>query len=643
MIMSSRQVIALGVLLAFAHVECLSQGQRRKQDEPDWLKEEYVSKKWPENQFLCKLANFDTRGLNSEQKRQKFLDFEADMKAELASNILVQVKSSSVTQTRQVDNWESGEGMGQVGSMSFEEQLELNVEAEFSSITRKFEKNKTYHVLVIIDRHETAEKLMVKTGYLLDQNIKSAKVALQRRRALNLQELQDGLQSSNRRMETAIWLDVNVRHLDEYAETQTAATELSGLIDELKLLKSEQEFRDTQGEIVRLIQDLNFLDALGSLERMEREYPGREELKELKNSLRQSYQQYVKSQCPLLSETECLQSLETYISYFPEDIIMQKELRTKRERWFNSKIDAVHLYIDNNQLSDARQLWEEVQARPAYSDDPKTKAAQKRLVKAEQDEFVEQLKIQAEDDPFAAWRNLERELRLDKTLINISDVQDLKKNIGRACRKTAIRNEKRSSPFGWAFSFESSFRSNGYVLNSQLATSDMTLYGGIRGYSIGAFRRNVPPEDVFMSTGGRKKDHSKGYGLAGIVIRYWDGSSFRAWENSDDPSLLGEEDLVAIGFAAVRSNFLELELGVQNELDNVQSPAPFEDSEFYVTAGMRIQLLKMASSRLYVRGGGTVFSDLSSSPRMHLDAGLGWSPMFGSKVENREAIVAKYN
>ena len=118
MIMSSRQVIALGVLLAFAHVECLSQGQRRKQDEPDWLKEEYVSKKWPENQFLCKLANFDTRGLNAEQKRQKFLDFEADMKAELASNILVQVKSSSVTQTRQVDNWESGEGMGQVGSMS---------------------------------------------------------------------------------------------------------------------------------------------------------------------------------------------------------------------------------------------------------------------------------------------------------------------------------------------------------------------------------------------------------------------------------------------------------------------------------------------------------------------------------------------
>ena len=131
---------------------------------------------------LLALANFDTRGLNAEQ-RQNSWDFEAaDMKAELASNILVQVKSSSETQTRQVDNWKSGEGMGQVGSMSFEEQLELNVEAEFSSITRKFEKNKTYHVLVIIDRHETAEKLMVKTGYLLDQNIKSAKVALQRRR-----------------------------------------------------------------------------------------------------------------------------------------------------------------------------------------------------------------------------------------------------------------------------------------------------------------------------------------------------------------------------------------------------------------------------------------------------------------------------
>ena len=112
MIMSLRQVIALGVLFVFAQAECLSQQyQRRKSDEPDWLKEEYVSKTWPEDQYLCKLANFDTRGLNAEQKRQKFLDFEADMKAELASNILVQVKSSSVTQTRQVDSWKQTIGL----------------------------------------------------------------------------------------------------------------------------------------------------------------------------------------------------------------------------------------------------------------------------------------------------------------------------------------------------------------------------------------------------------------------------------------------------------------------------------------------------------------------------------------------------
>ena len=82
---------------------------------------------------------------------------------------------------------------------------------------------------------------------------------------------------------------------------------------------------------------------------------------------------------------------------------------------------------------------------------------------------------------------------------------------------------------------------------------------------------------------------------------------------------------------------------MQNELEKVQSTTRFEGSEVYVTAGMRIQLLKMARSRLYVRGGGIVFSDLSSSPKLHLDAGLGWSPMFGSKVENREAILAKYN
>ena len=96
----------------------------------------------------------------------------------------------------------------------------------------------------------------------------------------------------------------------------------------------------------------------------------------------------------------------------------------------------------------------------------------------------------------------------------------------------------------------------------------MTLYGGIRGYSFGAFRRNVPPKDVFMSIRGRNSTTLLAQ-PAGIVIRYWDGPF--ELRILTDPVVVREEDLVAIGFAAVRSNFLELELGVQNELDNVQS------------------------------------------------------------------------
>ena len=607
------------------------------------MQEAYVRDTWPEEAFLHNLDNFETRGLNAEEKHLKFLRFEEDMKAELARSILVQVKSSSTSQTSQVDSWGSAEGLDQVGTSSFEAQLEINVEAEFSALTRTFEKNKTYHVLVVVDKAETAEKLVLKTSLLLDQYNESAKVALQRKRALNLPELQEGLESSNRRLATAIWLDVHVDDLDEYRKTKDAAAELSGFINELKLLKSEQEFREIQGDIVQLIQESNFSDALDKLERLERAYGGREELTELKTSVRLSYQQHVKSQCPMLSESECLQLFEAYMKLFPGDEIMQRELTSKRQRWFDSKIEAIHLYIDNEELLEARQLWEEVQAETGSNAPSSTKRVQERLRKAEQEAFLENLKRATESDPFAAWRTLERKLTEDKMLIALPGIQSLRKDIGQTCKKAEIHEAKRANPFGWTLSFESSFRSNGYVVNDQFSTAGVTLYGGIRGYALGAFRRKVPPGKIDMAEGKRKKDHSRGYGLTGIILRYWDGSSFRAWDNSGDPSLLEETDeVVGIGFATAQSNAFELELGVQNELSRIQSSNVFEGSDMYATAGLRIQLLKMARSRVYARGSWTLLSDLSSSPRFHMDAGLGWTPMFGSKVENREAIEAKY-
>ena len=643
MSLNKRQFMVLGLLVSLALPSLSAQIQRRNLEEPEWLQEAYVRETWPEEEFLHKQDNFETRGLNDEEKHLRFLRLEEDLKAELARNILVQVKSSSTSQTSQVDSWGSGEGTDQVGSSSFESQLEINVEAEFSALTRSFEKNKTYHVLVIINKAETAEKLVLKTSLLLDQYNESAKVALQRKRALNLQELQEGLESSNRRMATAIWLDVNVHDLDEYHKTKDAAAELAGFIDELKLLKSEQEFRDVQGDIVRLIQESSFTDALEKLERLERAYGGREELTELKTSARLSYQQHVKSQCPMLRDAECLQLFMAYMKFFPGDDIMQRELTSKRQRWFDSKIEAIHLYIDNDELQEARQLWEEVQAETGFNEQSRTKRVQERLRKAEQEAFLENLKRDAESDPFAAWRTLERKLTVDKMLIAVPGIQSLRKDIVRTCKKAEIREAKRANPFGWTLSFESSFRSNGYAVNDQFSTAGVTLYGGIRGYALGAFRRKVPPGKVDMAEGRRKKDHSKGYGLTGIIFRYWDGSSFRAWDNSNDPSLLEETDeLMGIGFATVRSNAFELELGVQNELSRIQSSSVFEGFDMYATAGLRIQLLKMARSRVYARGSWTLLSDLSSSPRLHMDGGLGWTPMVGSKIENREAIVAKY-
>ena len=108
--MNRRKFTVLGLLISLALPPVSAQIQRRNLEEPEWLQEAYVRATWPEEAFLHNLDNFETRGLDDEEKYQKLLRFEEDMKAELARNILVQVKSSSSSQTSQVDSWGSVEG-----------------------------------------------------------------------------------------------------------------------------------------------------------------------------------------------------------------------------------------------------------------------------------------------------------------------------------------------------------------------------------------------------------------------------------------------------------------------------------------------------------------------------------------------------
>ena len=95
MSVNKRKFTVLGLLVSLALSSASAQIQRRNQEEPEWLQEAYVRETWPEEAFLHNLDNFETRGLDDEEKHLKFLRFEEDMKAELARNILVQVKSSS--------------------------------------------------------------------------------------------------------------------------------------------------------------------------------------------------------------------------------------------------------------------------------------------------------------------------------------------------------------------------------------------------------------------------------------------------------------------------------------------------------------------------------------------------------------------
>ena len=129
----------------------------------------------------------------------------------------------------------------------------------------------------------------------------------------------------NRRLATAIWLDVNVDDLEEYRNEGCGGC-IGSFIDELKLLKSEQEFREI-GRHCEVDSGIQLLGCLGPVGKVGASYGGREELTELKTSARLSYQQHVKSQYPMLSESECLQLFEAYMKFFPGDEIMQRGWR----------------------------------------------------------------------------------------------------------------------------------------------------------------------------------------------------------------------------------------------------------------------------------------------------------------------------
>ena len=84
--MNRRKFTVLGLLILLALPPVSAQIQRRNLEEPEWLQEAYVRATWPEEAFLHNLDNFETRGLDDEEKHQKLLRFEEDMKAEHRRN-----------------------------------------------------------------------------------------------------------------------------------------------------------------------------------------------------------------------------------------------------------------------------------------------------------------------------------------------------------------------------------------------------------------------------------------------------------------------------------------------------------------------------------------------------------------------------
>lgn len=757
------------------------------ENRPEWVDTDNLEAQWPSDQYLHGKIEFSTTYMDGDDMYARRLKEEEQIKSELGEAILNGVRDFVPSESAQLptaifDMLQTAEGFDE-----FEVYWESDMLSVMSTTTKNFnsKRDEELHVLVVLNRGQTSNKLLQHVAQSLATTSSQFVGALERGETVEEDDMESILGGLSWHMRTALWLDT--------ASDLSAVTRAIDQVSELVVLLQEQEleraFRDAQSELLELIQQGEHEESVWVLEDIEESFEGKEELGDLRHSVQQGYLRHVQSSCLNQSPTECMEGIEGYLDYFPEDQAMQKELTSLRQAWFDDRIELVELHLQHANLTDAREVFNQVLNQPELVQHPVTLQVGKRLSDLEliassteeivalvpqgrhlealstldelkrevgereelvelrksvqqnyqrkirqtcptqleqecMNDIAEYLKFFPDDESmaqelallkrtwfdaqielvhnhidmekltsarevydeiavdselrslpaavhvesrlkdaereelianliqksdagqfFTAWTELQAELQSDVELANHSDILELREKLGTKCKKEEFKLGRRDEPFGWMVAISQTARSNGRNLSPEIASPPFMVVGAMQGYSFGVYSRTVPKDKISLDHTKRKKDHSSGYSLLGVRLTMWDGATYQVWEpeNSDTPSLLDQSgQRVSAGFSMVHDNFWDVEVGVQLPLSAPNDEGLVAHSDAYVSLGGQIQLLTFARSRIHVRSGASFLFSTNLDPRMHLDMGLGWTPMFGARIPNKESIQAKY-
>jgi len=634
-----KRTTLLIILLCYLTNIGIAQRRNQKTPPPDWTKKEYISSKYLESTFIYVLDSINIKRLSdsevAEVKKNLFKTMEEELARKISTKVNVITEQTSSSQSNY-----SNSGNSSNARTHFREKLSITVNAKFKFKLKQtyFDKNNLWAIMVL-NKEQCSLPLIIEAIDILESTTEQVLVAIDSRSSKYLLDFEEKLNLASQLQSTAVWLNSNV-DLKNYRYFKN---NLSGLIQQVRQLESEQKLDDAIAEVDKLVYNYEFAAAIEKARRLTYQFRDRIEITELIKRVNDQYRQHVKVQ--LQSEKDDLREsvsiVEDYLLFFPEDLLMTSTKLTLETKHFNTLADKAELALDGSKLNLAKQYVMELDDIK-ITDIERLKGIQRSLDKLEFKVLMRSLESYWNtEDYYNGWNTVKYLLSSSTQYLEIKDVQRWKCKFGKKCKKLDFREDRKTKPYVITFSLMDELRTNEGNLSDLFNDNNpYTIQQGYFAYSAAIYFRKIELPNIVLKD-GRTKDKSKA-SLYGLKLSYLDFNSVQSLGSYD--GLVPPVSLDGMGwetsFDMYYYNIWHFGMGLQHE-GNSAITHDYSPDKYFTSLGLHIPF----SGR---RGNISILADiviareLEGPSTFRFSTGISWNPYFIKRIGNKSVIEKKY-
>ena len=631
-------------MLTLLHSQVLGQKKNEKNPLPSWMDAEYLDNRYPTDAYIIILDHTTIKGLKSheidEVKNSLFKRMEQELARQISTE--VNVETEQTTSSQELIN--RNEHL-MSDKTDFKEQLSITVNAKFKyELKRNFKDRKTLWAVMVINKTDCSQPLILEALDIIETLESQAIIAIRDNSSKYLYTFESGLKKASQLQATAVWLNSDV-DISEYKKRKNALSELIQIIRELE---TEQELDDNIADILDLIYQKRYDEAIVKTNRVKLKYFDRTEILEIEKLVKDQYRNSILSltQSDKLNFDNNIELMQDYLRYFPNDSEISSKVEILKQEQFNFIAQKAESAIENEKLRLAKQYVVELSDIKSINQDRFNRI----IIKLKELEFSE-IKSSLESywetkDFYNGWNNVKFLLTSSADFLEEKEVNKWKDKFGRRCKRLDYRKERKTLPYNLALSFGTELRTNvGLISDVFNDNNAFQLQHGYFAYSTGLYFRKIKTPSVILKN-GHPKDKSKSsfYGIKFGYLHYESLQSLGSYNGE----LITYYDISEIkqGYEVsldmLHANFIHFGTGIQKDVEIDQNTSSNSNMRYSFTCGFHIPFSSRRSN-IALDVNNIILKESGKKATFNFSAGISWNPYFVRRIKNKALISKKYD